>query len=89
MKAVDKASGYIFGTGDDATMAMMSSAMGADFDFFKYPFYCVVFVIVYDPSDVNGSLTSCMQNIFHQGTISFGQSIIYCSFLFIQSRDCL
>ena len=37
MKAVDKASGYIFGEGDDATMAMMSSAMGADFDFFKYP----------------------------------------------------
>ena len=37
VKAVDKASGYIFGEGDDATMAMMSSAMGADFDFFKYP----------------------------------------------------
>ena len=37
VKAIDKASGYIFGTGDDATMAMMSSAMGADFDFFKYP----------------------------------------------------
>ena len=37
MKVVDKASGYIFGEGDDATMAMMSSAMGAEFDFFKYP----------------------------------------------------
>ena len=37
VKAVDKASGYIFGEGDDATMVMMSSAMGADFDFFKYP----------------------------------------------------
>ena len=37
VKAVDKASGYIFGERDDATMAMMSSAMGADFDFFKYP----------------------------------------------------
>ena len=39
MKAVDKASGYIFGEGDDATMAMMSSALGADFDFFTYPIY--------------------------------------------------
>ena len=39
VKAVDKASGYIFGEGDDATMAMMSSAMGADFDFFKYPLF--------------------------------------------------
>ena len=40
VKAVDKARRYIFGEGDDATMTMMSSAMGAEFDFFKYPSLC-------------------------------------------------
>ena len=38
MKAVDKANGYMFGPQERATLsAMMSTAMGADFDFFKYP----------------------------------------------------
>lgn len=31
VKAVDKASGYVFHPGD----TMMATAMGADFDFFK------------------------------------------------------
>lgn len=68
VKAVDKASGYIFGTGDDATMAMMSSAMGADFDFFKYPFLEFTFSL---SNCANYSLTDCVQDIFYQGTIPF------------------
>ncbi len=37
MKAVDKANGYVFGKNDEAATlsSMMSTAMGADFDFFK------------------------------------------------------
>ena len=71
VKAVDKASGYIFGTGDDATMAMMSSAMGADFDFFKYPSIMSSWHLCHNPDHVNDSLTECMQDIFNQRTLSF------------------
>ena len=40
MKAVDKANGYVYGQAENANMAaMMSTAVGADFDFFKYPCY--------------------------------------------------
>lgn len=37
MKAVDKANGYVFGKNEEmATLSsMMSSAVGADFEFFK------------------------------------------------------
>lgn len=37
MKAVDKASGYVFhsGEGMDTLSSMMSTAMGTDFDFCK------------------------------------------------------
>lgn len=37
MKAVDKANGYIFGKNEETSTlsAMMSTAVGADFDFFK------------------------------------------------------
>ncbi len=41
VRQVDKANGYVYGQGpggQDACMAaMMSTAVGADFDFFKYP----------------------------------------------------
>lgn len=38
MKVVDKASGYVYGQGESTNLvAMMSTAVGADFDFFKYP----------------------------------------------------
>lgn len=37
MKAVDKASGYVFQAGEGNTLSsMMSTAIGVDFDFFKY-----------------------------------------------------
>ena len=39
MKAVDKAHGFVFG-GDNLKgnfSAMMSTAVGADFEFFRYP----------------------------------------------------
>lgn len=37
MKEVDKASGYVFQVGEGNTLSsMMSTAVGADFDFFKY-----------------------------------------------------
>lgn len=39
MKMVDKASGYAYGKGEKTNLpAMMSTAVGAEFDFFKYPF---------------------------------------------------
>ncbi len=41
MRQVDRANGYVYGQGsggEEASMAaMMSTAVGADFDFFKYP----------------------------------------------------
>ena len=39
MKMVDKASGYVYGKGEKTSLsALMSTAVGAEFDFFKYPF---------------------------------------------------
>ncbi|KAK3741811.1 hypothetical protein QZH41_010446, partial [Actinostola sp. cb2023] len=40
MKAIDKANGYVFGVKyeDSNFSALLSSAVGADFEFFKYPF---------------------------------------------------
>ena len=37
MKAVDKANGYVFGKNEESSTlsSMMSTAVGADFDFFK------------------------------------------------------
>lgn len=41
VRQVDKANGYVYGQGPgggEASMAtMMSTAVGAEFDFFKYP----------------------------------------------------
>ena len=38
VKAVDKAGGYVYSAGEAPTLAtMMSTAMGADYQFFKYP----------------------------------------------------
>lgn len=38
IKIIDKANGYIFNQADHNIAALMSSAVGADFDYFKYPF---------------------------------------------------
>ena len=41
MKTVDRANGYVFGgqhEDDSNFSALMASAVGADFEFFKYPF---------------------------------------------------
>ncbi|RDD39224.1 GPN-loop GTPase 2 [Trichoplax sp. H2] len=37
VKIIDKANGYIFNKADHNIAALMSSAVGADFDYFKYP----------------------------------------------------
>lgn len=38
MKMVDKASGYVYGKGEKTSLsALMSTAVGAEFEFFKYP----------------------------------------------------
>ena len=38
MRSVDRANGYVYGQGErDNLAAMMSTAVGADFDYFKYP----------------------------------------------------
>lgn len=43
MKAIDKASGYVFQSEAGNTLSsMMSVAVGADFDFFKYGFYIML-----------------------------------------------
>ena len=50
MKAVDKASGYVFGQGDERDMSMMTSSMGAEFDFLKYPTWstkCICILLYY------------------------------------------
>jgi hypothetical protein len=46
MKTIDKSNGYVFGEKHEESnfSALMSSAVGADFEFFKYPLimkYCV------------------------------------------------
>ena len=39
MKLVDKANGYVFGDLEERNMnSLMSCAVGADFEYFKYPF---------------------------------------------------
>ena len=40
MKVVDKANGFVFGGDDEKSnfSSLMSSAVGADFEFFIYPF---------------------------------------------------
>ena len=38
MKMVDKANGYVYGKGEKTSL--MSTAVGAEFDFFKYPLQC-------------------------------------------------
>ncbi len=43
MKAIDKASGYVFRS-DDTLSSMMSTAVGTDFDFFKYVLFCEVYI---------------------------------------------
>ena len=41
MKMVDKANGYVYGKGEKTSLtAMMSTAVGAEFDVFKYPLQC-------------------------------------------------
>lgn len=47
LKAIDKASGYVFQSEAGNTLSsMMSVAVGADFDFFKYRFYYVKAMLV-------------------------------------------
>lgn len=45
LKAVDKANGYCFGDMEERNLqAMMSAAVGADFQFDLYPFSCVTMI---------------------------------------------
>ena len=45
IKVIDKANGYIFNQADHNIAALMSSAVGADFDYFKYPFIAFTYIM--------------------------------------------
>ena len=74
VKAVDKAGGYVYGQGESLSQPeMMSCAVGAEFDFFKYPlflFVCCVFCVL---ESILNQLTVGMQQLRRNILINNGK----------------